>query len=181
MASAATTISSHARLAMFMETPFRQVLIGIFVFALCVAVRAIYRRFHADPVVKFDKDDPRLLAAGERARRTLDRFWPALASSGAGQEAFTIKVRLAAGGDFEHVWLAVDGNARATKRGTLLNRPHFLAARAGDSIAFSEDQIIDWCYRDNGKLVGGETMRLMLETLSPAKARKMARELGLNA
>jgi uncharacterized protein YegJ (DUF2314 family) len=83
---------------------------------------------------------------------------------------------LAAAVDWESYF---DGEMRLFGRATIINRPQVLAYREGQSVRFDEADIMDWCYRQSDRLVGGESMRLMLTKLPPRKARAMAAEIGL--
>ena len=110
----------------------------------------------ADAAVKF---------AQEKARASLPDFWRALAKPGPGEEKFSLKVGVSTGGnDSEHIW--VNGIERLSEgrfAGRLNNDPRDIEGKkSGDRIEFDEAQIFDWMFMRNGKIVGNETMRPLL-------------------
>jgi uncharacterized protein YegJ (DUF2314 family) len=70
----------------------------------------------------------------------------------------------------EYMWLTpvnFDGN---NFTGTLGNEPERVKnVKVGQKFSIAPSKISDWMYIENGKLVGGYTLRVMRDTLSPAE------------
>ena len=110
----------------------------------------------ADAAVKF---------AQEKARASLPDFWKALEKPSAGEEKFSLKVGVSTGGnDSEHIWVnEIVRLSDGRFAGRLNNDPRDIEGKkSGDRIEFDEAQIFDWMFMRNGKIVGNETMRPLL-------------------
>jgi len=123
----------------------------------------------ADKVSYDAKDDPIMNAAMEKARASVKIFIAALNNQKLGQSGFSVKMAFSDGENTEHMWLSpvtFDGTAFT---GTVNNDPEKVkTVKIGQKASVTPDKISDWMYIDNGKLVGGETMRAMRATMSPA-------------
>jgi uncharacterized protein YegJ (DUF2314 family) len=162
-----------------LEFPYRLILIAGITATLGFLFAWARIRFLTDPVVEIDPDDPETLAAVSRARSTLRAFWRAFEAPAPEQSHFAVKVRFPIDGGGEQVWCQPTARNGSEIIATLINRPQVLTLREGQSVSFDEADITDWCYRQSDRLVGGESMKLMLTKLSPRKARAMAAEIGL--
>jgi uncharacterized protein YegJ (DUF2314 family) len=125
-------------------------------------------QYPADRVTAVDENDPRMNAAMDKARATVKSFIAALQSPQPGQSDFTVKMAFTDGSNTEHMWLgsvSYDGNLF---HGTVSNVPETVKGVAiGQPARVAPAKISDWMYRENGKVVGGYTVRVLRETLSP--------------
>jgi uncharacterized protein YegJ (DUF2314 family) len=72
--------------------------------------------------------------------------------------------------------LRYDGKAF---HGRLNNRPvDVRAIKLGDAVTVAPDEISDWMYVDNGKLVGGYTIRVLVDKLPPNERKQVEQESG---
>jgi uncharacterized protein YegJ (DUF2314 family) len=120
------------------------------------------------PVVNVPSEDLRMNAAIARARGTLPTFWASFDAPKPSEEGHSLKVRFPThGNNAEHIWMAdVKKLGNGTYSGRFANRPRDLPGRhEGDLVQFSEADITDWMFMRNGKIVGGETIRLLLKSL----------------
>ena len=84
-----------------------------------------------------------------------------------------MKVPVTDGKVTEHMWLsdvAFDGTRFS---GRLSNRPNGVTGvKVGDTLTYETDRLSDWMYVADGKLVGGFTLRVLRDSVSPeARAR----------
>jgi uncharacterized protein YegJ (DUF2314 family) len=115
-------------------------------------------------------DDPRMNAAMEKARATVKTFVAALKSPKAGQSAFSIKMAFTDGGNTEHMWLTPVTFDGSKFTGTVNNEPEKVkSVKMGQKVTVASDKISDWMYIENRKLVGGETLRVLRDALTPAE------------
>jgi uncharacterized protein YegJ (DUF2314 family) len=120
----------------------------------------------ADSVTFVEDDDPRMNAAIEKARATADSFIAALKAPKPGQAGFSVKMVFTAGDEGEHMWLAPVTYDGTQFHGTINNQPAIVKSVAlGDEVSVAPAEISDWMYIDNGKLVGGETLRVLRDGL----------------
>lgn len=113
-------------------------------------------------------DDMQLEHANRHARRTVGQFITALNNPKPGQRDFLVKkVFITPEGKAEHIWLAdvkFTGNRFV---GVVDNKPNNIPKlKVGARASVNPDEISDWSYVDNGKLVGGYTIRVLYAEMS---------------
>ena len=137
---------------------------------VALAVIGCGKKQSADKVTYVADDDPRMNAAMDKARSTVKTFTVALQSPKAGQISFAIKMGFTDGGNTEHMWLTPVTFDGSKFTGTVNNQPEKVkSVKIGEKVTVAPDKISDWMYIDNRKLVGGETLRVLRATLTPAE------------
>lgn len=122
-------------------------------------------------VVMVPNGDPDMAAAISKARQGLSSFWKALEHPGAGEEGFALKVAIKDGSDVEHFWLMDVSRDGDKLSGTINNEPEIVGNVAnGERYEFGDADISDWLYMRNGKMVGNETMRPLLNRMPKSQA-----------
>jgi uncharacterized protein YegJ (DUF2314 family) len=108
-----------------------------------------------------------------RARSTLPTFWASFAAPDPWEAGHCLKMRFRnAANDGEYIWLG-DVKALGDGRysGRFANMPVYLPGQQlGELVEFGEADIADWMFLRSGRIVGGETIRLLLESLPKADA-----------
>jgi uncharacterized protein YegJ (DUF2314 family) len=121
-----------------------------------------------DRIIAVPRDDDEMNAAMARARATVDRFIGALRKPKRSQEQFSFKLPIADGDETEHFWasdVSYDGRAF---HGRIGNDPEVVKnVKFGDPVRATPGQISDWMYVDDGRLVGGYTVRVLRNRLPP--------------
>ena len=132
-----------------------------------------------DKVVSVADDDPEMLAAIAKARDTLPEFWTVFDKREHGESGFAMKVKITDKSGSEHFW-ATDLERRDGKiMGTINNEPNIVSTvKLGERIVIPESDISDWLYLRGGKMVGNETLKPLLKTMS---ASEVARAKALMA
>jgi uncharacterized protein YegJ (DUF2314 family) len=126
--------------------------------------------YPADKVTKVADDDPRMNVAMDKARSTVSSFIAALHSPGPGQSGFTVKMAFTEGSNTDHIWLAPVSYDGKSLHGTVSNVPTTVkSVEMGQQAAVLPSKISDWMYLENGKVVGGHTIRVLRDTLSPSE------------
>jgi len=123
-----------------------------------------------DSVVNVSEQDPHMNTAMATARSTVDKFIKALQAPKSGQSSFALKMPISNGTDTERFWLAdvtYDGKAF---HGTINNEPDTVkTVKIGQAMTVDAKQISDWMYVEDGVLVGGYTMRVLRDAMSPTE------------
>ena len=117
--------------------------------------------------IKLPNQDAEMEEAKSKARSTLAHFWEKLASPGAGEEGFALKVALPYGeNNTEHIWTK-DVERKDGKISAVINNvPRDVkTVRAGQRIEVADGQTSDWMYMRKGKIVGNYTMRPLLKRM----------------
>lgn len=130
-------------------------------------------RSDQSPVVDVSSSNPEMAAAIAKARATLPVFWASYEAPKASETDHSLKVRFAnPRNDGEHIWMTdVKKLPDGRYSGRFANEPRDLPGKhAGDLAEFAQAAISDWMFMRDGKIVGGETIRPLLKSLSKADA-----------
>ena len=137
---------------------------------VALAVAGCGRKQPVDKVTYMADDDPRMNAAMETARSTVNTFIIALQSPNAGRSAFSVKLAFTDGGHTEHMWLAPVTYDGKSFHGTVNNDPEKVkTVKMGQQVTVEPSKISDWMFVENRKLVGGQTLRVLRNALTPAE------------
>jgi uncharacterized protein YegJ (DUF2314 family) len=130
------------------------------------------RRGREDKVVMVADDDPKMNAAIDKARQTVDTFIQALRKPKPSQSSFSVKMAIVDGEHTEHMWLDAVRFDGKKFHGTVNNDPNNVKnVKLGDKASIEPSLISDWMFVESGKLVGGYTIRVLRDGLS-GKERK---------
>jgi uncharacterized protein YegJ (DUF2314 family) len=129
----------------------------------------------ADPVIAVPSEDAEMNAAIVKARASLPEFFKTFDNPGPGENGFSLKVRIpyGTGTSAEHFWLT-DIERKGDKfAGTINGEPeNAKQVQSGQRYEFGEQEISDWLFMRNGKMVGNETMRPLLERMPADEAER---------
>jgi uncharacterized protein YegJ (DUF2314 family) len=137
---------------------------------LTIAVAGCGRKHPADKVTYVAEDDPRMKAGMEKARSSVNTFIAALKLPKPGQSAFSVKMAFTDGTNTEHMWLTPVSYDGKNFQGTVNNEPEKVKnVKLGQRVTVEPSKISDWMYVENRKLVGGQTLRVLRDALTPAE------------
>ena len=123
--------------------------------------------------------DKAMERAVHQAQRTLGKFMAALTSPKPGQTGFAVKKRCIEGEKCEHIWLTDVRFDGRVLRGKVDNNPvDMKGLRVGQKVTVRPEEISDWMYVENGRLVGGYTVRAYYRNLPAAEKRQFAQNAG---
>ena len=131
------------------------------------------------PVIDVRAADAEMNAAIAHARDTLPTFWASYDAPKPTESGHCLKVRFTGDGYVEHIWMAdleklPDGNYT----GRFSNGPTNLPGKdIGDQAEFEHADISDWMFMRNEKIVGGETIKLLLKSMPKEDADAMRARL----
>ena len=132
----------------------------------------------AEPeVFNIDKHNHAMKRAVHEARRTVGVFILAVRNPAAGQHDFEVKKPFCQGDAVEHLWLS-DVSFRGNRfHGYVDNRPREIKGlKMGDRVSVNPNEISDWAFVENGRLVGGYTIRVLYSELSPERKKELEKE-----
>jgi uncharacterized protein YegJ (DUF2314 family) len=125
------------------------------------------------PVIDVPSSDAEMAGAIAKARATLPTFWASYEAPKPSETGHSLKVRFPAGRNRgEHIWMMdVKRLPDGGFSGRFGNAPRDLPGkREGDLAEFRDADITDWMFMRNGKIVGCETMKPLLKSMSKADA-----------
>ncbi|MGC1275266.1 MAG: DUF2314 domain-containing protein [Planctomycetaceae bacterium] len=122
-------------------------------------------------VVNVDDENELMNAAIAKAQSTVDEFIAALNAPKSNQTGFSVKYPLTVDGGAEHIWVSDVRYENETFVGVLGNVPvNATAVKLGDEVTIPKGDVSDWMYLEEGRLVGGYTIRALREIM-PAEQR----------
>jgi uncharacterized protein YegJ (DUF2314 family) len=123
-----------------------------------------------DKVTLVAADDPKMNAAIEKARYTVNTFIIALKSHRKNEGAFSVKMAFSDGTNTEHIWLDEVRYDGTKFTGIVANDPELVkSVKIRQKASVASGEISDWMYVENGKLIGGYTLRVLRDGMSPAE------------
>ena len=138
--------------------------------SILVACTLLFSACSGDDIVQQDTPSlykyASLKTAMADAKTTAPIFWKHFANPGPGEERFRVKIALESDAyKTDYVWVEYlqENGAPGEWRGSVgLENGGNERFRTGDTLEFSESDVADWAYHDNGKIRGGYTTRAML-------------------
>jgi uncharacterized protein YegJ (DUF2314 family) len=122
-------------------------------------------------VISVLSEDKDMNAAIEKARGSLTAFWRSYDAPAPGEADHALKVAVAGNGTTEHFWLTRIRRDGGKLSGVISNQPQSVkTVKVGQRYEFTTDMISDWTFKRNGKLVGNETMRVLLPRMPEEQA-----------
>ncbi len=134
-----------------------------------------------DPVYSFEGDDADMNAAVAKARDTIGTFISALENRKPSQTYFGVKKPYRTSDkDYEHIWIDHVSYDGAQFHGTIGNLPaNVPELKMGQKVAVLRGEISDWMIVENRRLLGGYTIRVMRDKMSPQERTEFDKEIGL--
>jgi uncharacterized protein YegJ (DUF2314 family) len=113
------------------------------------------------------------------ARKTLNQFDQALTNRDSTQTVFAVKALFDTQNGGEHIWLTEIIKKGGQYSGIINNVPEATReVKLGDTVLVTKDRISDWMYIQNGKLIGGYTIRVTRNKLSESGQKLFDEESG---
>jgi len=111
-----------------------------------------------------------------KARKTVGQFIGALQHPSPGESDFEVKKPFLEKGNVEHIWLSDVTFVGGRLQGKVDNEPvKIRGLKPGQVVSVNPDEISDWVYIKNGKLVGGYTIRAHYNDLTPPEKQEFNR------
>jgi uncharacterized protein YegJ (DUF2314 family) len=124
-------------------------------------------------------NDKQMDRAVENAQRTLGFFMAAVRAKKPGDEEFEIKKAFVDGDKVEHVWIrgvTFDGK---NFHGKVDNRPVDVKnVQEGQRVTVAPQDVDDWMFLKDGKLIGAYTTRVLYARLTPAQKAEFDKNSG---
>lgn len=160
----------------------KKTLIVLFYLSLlaCQSDPKVIKRDGQPDVSLLEADNSKMNNAIKLANKTLGKFDLALLSNDTKLRMLSIKARFATpDGGGEHIWLSDIAIKDNQYHGVIANVPFSTKeVKLGDTVMVTKAQISDWKYIQNGKLIGGYTIRVSRNQLSEADKKVFDQENG---
>lgn len=139
----------------------------------------VSRRNGKPDCIQVTDDNKAMAQAVQKARKSLDKFIAAVRSPKGNQSRFAIKKPFIEGDKVEHIWINEVSFDGKVFHGKVDNEPvDIKGVRLGDEVTASPDEVSDWMYVQDGRLVGGYTTRCLCRNLSRAEKKQFEKDAG---
>ena len=150
----------------------------IFLFSCDKSTTDASLRNKPSPTVEIEQSDKEIERIAENARRALPTFFRNLARPETGANKFYIKYSLSTDDGAEQVWLGGIRVKDGVYYGRLANTSSLLGDKKKDNlITFNPDAITDWMYIQDGKIIGGRSIKYLLEKIPEEKRSEDQRKI----
>lgn len=155
-------------------------LVICFILLANLALRTFVGQSKNDEIFAVRRSDPDMEAAFGQARATLDTFFALVNARRPTITSMAVKVGVSDGGEREYFWISPFTERDGRLFGTINNTPVVVRnVSLGQTIAFDKSEVVDWLYRENGKMFGNFTLCAMAKREPPEKAEALRREYGM--
>ncbi len=131
-------------------------------------------------VVNIGNDDERMNWGMKKAKLTLHHFEECLKQTKPSQQYFSIKVKIIDGKKVEHIWLNEPSfDSEGNLFGVVGNEPlDVRSVSFQQKIGIDRSLVSDWMILENGRLIGGYTIRAMRDGLEGNALKQFDLSLG---
>ena len=137
----------------------------------------VIRREGEPDCARITEDNKAMDRAVQTAQKTVKKFIAAIRSPKASQSRFAIKKPFVEGDKVEHLWLNEASFDGSLFHGKVDNEPvDIKGVRVGQEVTVSPNEISDWMYVQDGRLVGGYTIHAMCQNMSPAEKKQFEQD-----
>lgn len=140
----------------------------------------VRQRKNQPDVFDIQNEDDRMNWAMQKSRLTLHYFEKCLRQPNPNQQYFSIKVKIEDQGKIEHIWLNEPNfDDEGNLYGLVGNEPIDVRnVKLHQKIGIKNNLISDWMIIENGRLIGGYTIRAMRDKLSGQALMNFDKGLG---
>ncbi|MES2732696.1 MAG: DUF2314 domain-containing protein [Bacteroidota bacterium] len=127
-----------------------------------------------------ETEDQEMLAAIKKSRQSFDQFLRAYHSNDSSYQNFAIKLPFRTQTGSEHIWLTEITIENGKIFGVVNNEPdNTNEVKLGQKIEINSATISDWDYMQGNKLMGGYTIWLLRDRMSPQEREEFDKSTGL--
>ena len=148
----------------------------ILIFAFCLLIIACSPVGTQIPTQVFpapSKEDVEMEAAFRQARETLDSFVEKIEVPQPDRTLIAVKVRFfLPDGSTQDLWVDQINKRDGSFHGTMGDDVPALKLSVDDKVTIKRDDILDWMIVENGQLIGGYTIRLAFQRMTPEEKQR---------
>lgn len=132
---------------------------------------------HGETMYDVNSEDSDMKLAQAKAKSTLASFDSALVSNNPNFIDFGLKVKFTEKGLNEHIWFSSIKKSEKNYIGIVDNTPSYISTiKIGDTLEINTDNISDWQYIFNNKIVGSFTTKAIRKHMSEEDRKKFDEE-----
>ncbi|MDJ0365706.1 DUF2314 domain-containing protein [Hymenobacter sp. H14-R3] len=138
------------------------------------ATNAKIERAGEPTIYTVKSDDAEMDAAIQTSRATLPEFLHVFERQDTATSDFALKVHYDDGQQPEHIWLSNLSQNNGKLYGVISNLPEYTkAVQEGQTVEVDTSKVSDWKYVQHHRLVGGRTIKVLRNQLSPEERQEL--------
>jgi uncharacterized protein YegJ (DUF2314 family) len=142
---------------------------------------SVLEKSKRDEIARVAPADPDMDAAFKKARATLKEFLALVRQPRETITNYAVKVGIPHREGTEYFWISRFIQEKDRLVGRIDNTPRMVRnVREGERISFKESDVVDWLYRENGKMVGNYTACALIKKEPPQQAEAFKKHYGLS-
>jgi uncharacterized protein YegJ (DUF2314 family) len=143
--------------------------------------QTILQKSQKDEIIQVPDGDAAMAEAFRKARATLPEFLALARVPRRTMTGMAVKVAVRDANANEFFWITGFTQRDGKYAGRIDNTPRSVkSVREGDVITFAEAEIVDWLYRENGKMKGNYTACALLSREPPQDQIAFKKQIGLD-
>lgn len=145
------------------------------------AGQSILEKATRDEIARVPTGDADMDAAFRKARATLKEFLTLARNPRPSITNYAVKIGIPDRDHREFFWISRFTQQDGRLVGRIDNTPRLVRnVREGERISFKESDVVDWLYRENGKMFGNYTACALIKKEPPKQAEAFKKEYGLS-
>lgn len=158
--------------------------LGFALFSMSVTASdadSVLEKSKRDEIARVRSDDGDIEAAFRKARATLKEFLALVHEPRPSIASYAVKIEIPDRDKREFFWISHFTQENGRLVGRIANTPRLVRnVPEGERISFKESDVVDWVYRENGKMVGNYTACALIKKEPPPQAEAFKKEYGLS-
>jgi uncharacterized protein YegJ (DUF2314 family) len=131
-------------------------------------------------IYNVESNDKDMNEAIKKSRLTFDDFLKTFKNPKRNQTSFCVKMPFSTSYGAEHIWLVNIESNDDKLFGKVDNIPESITTiKLGDKIEIERTKISDWFYIVDNKLIGGLTIRVLRNRMTPVEKREFDQQFGV--
>ena len=145
------------------------------------AGQSLLEKSRSDQIASVPKDDSDMESAFRKARATLKEFLALVVAPRPSITNYAVKIGIPDRENVEYFWISRFVQIDGLLIGKIDNTPRSVKnVRKGERISFKESDVVDWLYRENGKMIGDYTACALIKKEPKEHAEAFKKQHGLN-
>lgn len=143
--------------------------------------QSLVEKSKRDEIASVAKGDSDMEAAFRQARATLKDFLALVRTPRPSITSYAVKIGIPDRDEVEYFWISRFVQKDGVLTGTIDNAPRLVRnVRQGERISFKESDVVDWLYREDGRMIGNYTACALVKKEPKRQAEEFKRQYGLN-
>jgi len=153
----------------------------VLAFTAPVVAESVSEKAASDETIAVPAGDPEMEAAFAKARQTWPQFLKTFEAGDGKARNFSVKLKVVDGTQVEYFWTSNLRRAGEAFDAEINNEPESVKnVKFGQTMHFKADDIYDWMYFADGRMVGNYTLCVLLKREPADEAESFKKSYGLS-